>query len=84
MNPLALVAEKLGSVDRWSSSVITDMFYEEPKVNVSRRVAAFMYGNAVSVRDAANLYKASQTAWSNVPETQFQFQFQFISVHLIR
>ena len=52
----------------WPSSVIMDMFYEEPKVRV-RRVAAFMYGNGVSVSDAANLYKACQGAWRNVSET---------------
>ena len=69
MHLLALVAEKLGSVHNWPSSVITDMCYEEPNVNVSRMVAAFVYGNGVSVRDAAKLYKASQTAWTNVPET---------------
>ena len=45
------------------------MFYEEPKVSVSRRVAAYLYGNGVSVRDAAKLYKASQAAWRNVSET---------------
>ena len=64
MDPLAVVEEKLGSVDTWPSSVLTDMFHEEPKVNVSRRVAAFLHGNGVSVKDAANLYKASQTACS--------------------
>ena len=69
MNPLAVVQEKLGSVDRWPSSVLTDMFYKEPKVSVSRRVAAFLHGNGVSVRDAAKLYKASQAAWRNVSET---------------
>ena len=45
------------------------MFYEEPKVIVSGRVAVFMYGNGVSVMDATLLYKASQTAWSNVSKT---------------
>ena len=64
-----MVEEKLGSVDRWPSKVLTDVFYKEPKVRVSRRVAAFLYGNGVSVRDAAKLYKASQTAWRNVSDT---------------
>jgi len=68
MDPLAVV-EELGSVDSWPSRVIMDMFYEEPKVRVSRRVATFMYGKAVSVSDAANLYKAYQGAWRNVSET---------------
>ena len=53
MDPLAVVEEKLGSVDGWHSSVIMDMFCEKPKVRVSRRVAEFMYGNGVSVSDAA-------------------------------
>ena len=55
MDPLAVVEEKMGSVDMWQSSVLNDMFYEEPKVRVSRRVAAFLYGNGVIVRDAAKL-----------------------------
>ena len=45
------------------------MFYEEPKVSVTMRVAAFMYGNGVSVSDAAKLYKACQAAWRKVSET---------------
>ena len=69
MDPLAAVEEKLGSVDSWPSSVLTDMFYEEPKVSVSRRVAAYLYGNGISVSDAAKLYKTSQAAWRNVSET---------------
>jgi len=64
MDPLAVVEEKVGSVDTWPSSVLTDMFYEEPKDNVSRRVAAFLHGNAVNVKETAKLYKASQTACS--------------------
>ena len=61
MDPLAVVEEKLGSVDSWPSSVLTDIFcYEDPKVSVSRRVAVFLYGNGVIVRDAAELYKASR------------------------
>jgi hypothetical protein len=69
MDPLAVVEEKLGIVDTWPSSVLTDMFYKEPKVNVSMRFAAFLHGNGVSARDAAKLYKASQAAWRNVSET---------------
>jgi len=69
MDPLAVVEEKLYSVGSWPSSVLNDMFYKEPKVRVSRRVASFLYGNGVSVRDAAKMYKASQPAWINVSET---------------
>jgi hypothetical protein len=69
VGPLAVVEEQLGSVESWPTSVIMDMFHEELKVSVSRRVAAFMYGNGVSVSDAANLYKACQAAWRNVSET---------------
>jgi len=36
------------------------MFYEDPNVSVSRRNAEFLYGNGVSVRDAAKLCKTSQ------------------------
>ena len=69
MDPLAVVEEKLDSVDSWPSSVLTDMFYEQPKVSVSKRVAGYMHGNGVSVGDAANLYKASQAVRRKVSET---------------
>ena len=55
MDPLAIVEEKLGSVDTWPSSVLNDMYYGETKVNVSRRVAAFLDSNPVSEKDAAML-----------------------------
>ena len=70
MDPLAVVEEKLDSVDPWPSSVLTDMFYKEPKVSISRTVTTFLYGNGVSVRDAAKFYKESQAAWRNISETQ--------------
>ena len=69
MDPLTVVEEKLGSVDSWPSCVLTDMFYEEPNVSVSMRVAAYLYCNCVSAMDAAKLYKAFQAAWRNVSET---------------
>ena len=52
MDPLAVVESYVGEVERWPSQVLTDMFLEEPKVRVIRRVAAFMYGNYVTVSDA--------------------------------
>jgi len=55
MDSRAVVEEQLGSVDSWPTTAITDIFYEQPKVSVSRRVAAFMYGNGVSASEAANL-----------------------------
>ena len=58
--------EKLGSVDTWPSSVLTDKFYEEPEVSDSRRVTAFLHGKIFNVRDAAKLYKVSQAAWRGV------------------
>ena len=63
MESLVVVEEQLGSVESWPTSVIMDMFHEEPKISVSRRVAAFMYVNGVSLSDAARLYKACQAAW---------------------
>ena len=56
------------------------MFYEEPKVSVSRRVAAFLRGNGVNVRDAAKLYKASQAAWRNVSETYVRVVYAVVQV----
>ena len=45
------------------------MFCKEPTVSVSRRVAAFLYGNGISEKEAAKLYWACQAAWRNVSET---------------
>ena len=53
MDPLAVVEEKMVSVDSWPSNVLTDKFYKKPKVRFSNRVASFLYGNGVSVRDFA-------------------------------
>jgi hypothetical protein len=80
MDPLAVAEETLGSVDTWPSSVLTDMFYEEPKVSVSRRVAVFLHGNGVSAKDAAKLYKASQAAWRNVSETYVRVVYAVVQV----
>ena len=55
MDSLAVV--EAGSVDRWLSSVLKDMFYEDPKVRVSRRVVAILYGD--SVRDDVTSYMAA-------------------------
>ena len=56
MGPLAAVKEQLGSVDSCPTRVITDMRHEEPNIRFSSRLGAFMYGNGVSVSDAAKLY----------------------------
>jgi hypothetical protein len=63
MDRLAVVEEKLGSVDTWPSIVLKDMFYEEPRVSVSIKVAAFLHGNGVSAKDAAKMYKVTHAAW---------------------
>ena len=69
MDSIPFVEEKLGSVESWPSRVIMDVSYEEPKVSISRRVAASMYDKCVSVSDAANFCNASQAVWKNVSET---------------
>ena len=69
MDPLAAMEEELGSVDTWPSNVFIYMFCKEPTVSVRNRVAVFLHGNGVSVKDGAKLYKASQAAWRNVWET---------------
>ena len=58
MNPLAVVESYLGSVERWPSSLLMDMFTEESKARVIRRLAAFMYGNYVTVSDAVACFNA--------------------------
>jgi len=55
---LAVVEAHLGSVERWPSAVLMDMFFEELKADVIKRVASFMYGNCVSVSDAMDCYNA--------------------------
>ena len=53
-----MVESYLGSVERWPSSMLMDMFAEDPGVPVIKRVAAFMYGNYVTVNDAVACYNA--------------------------
>ena len=45
MDPLTVMESYLGSVERWPSSGLVDMFAEESKAAVIKRVVAFMYGN---------------------------------------
>ena len=47
MDSLAVVVEKLGIADTWPSCVLTGMFYEEPEVRFSKRVAAILYGTGL-------------------------------------
>ena len=58
-----------------AASILADERYnghifEEPKVSVSRRVAAFMFGNGVIMSDAAKFYRTCHAAWRNVSETR--------------
>lgn len=46
------------------------MFDSEPMVRVSRRVAAFLYGNGVNVSDALKLYRSCNNVWKTIAETQ--------------
>ena len=62
MDSFEVAEEKLDIVDTWTSSVLTDMLYKEPKVDVIRKIAAFLHPNGVSSRDAVELDKASKAA----------------------
>ena len=68
-----MVEEQLGSVDIWSSGVLTVMFSgEKPNLSASRRFGAFTYGNAVSASNAVKLYMACQGTndrWRKLAET---------------
>jgi hypothetical protein len=55
MDSLAVVQSYVGEV-KWPLQVLTDKFLEEPKDLVIRRVAAFMYGDYVTVSDAVLCY----------------------------
>jgi hypothetical protein len=57
-DPLAVVESYLGSIERGPSSLIMDMFVDEPKAAVIKRVAALMYGNYVTVSDAVDCYNS--------------------------
>jgi len=43
---LAVVEALLGSIERWPYAVLMDVFLEETKADVIKRVAAFMNGTA--------------------------------------
>jgi len=84
MDPLSAVEDILGNVESWPNSTIIDIFVTKPNATSVQNVAAFMYGNGVSVKKAVDcfvacigidLYFASCTmknwyaAWDNHPYT---------------
>ena len=68
MDPLTIVEEQQGNIATWPTSVKTEKFTEEPTAARSRRVAAIMYGNGVSVSEAVKCYRACNNAWRAVRE----------------
>ena len=84
MDPLVVVEEQLGSIETWPTSVITDMFTEEPTAGLSRRVAEFMYDNCVSVSDAVRCYRAVNNEWRAVAKAHtYSWYFQWDQGDLI-
>ena len=72
MDPLAVVESYVGEVERWSSQVLTDIFLEESKARVIRRVAGFMYGNYVTVSDAVLCYNSCNGMHRGYVESSLQ------------
>ena len=58
IDKLAVVEAQLGIVDIWPSYVLRDMFLWEPNSRVTKKVAAFMYGNSVRLCEAVACYNA--------------------------
>ena len=59
MNPLQEVEDIVGEpVENWPTYVIYNMFLVEPNTISVKKVAAFMYGNAVPVISAINCFNA--------------------------
>ena len=55
MDPLKTVEDILGDVESWPTYIIY-MFLVEPNTISIKKVAAFMYGNAVPVTNAINCF----------------------------
>jgi len=58
MDTLRAVEDILGDVESWSTYIIYNMFLVEPNSISVKKVAAFMYGNAVPVTSAINCFNA--------------------------
>ena len=56
MAPLSAVEDLLGKVECWPTYVIYNMFVEEPNPITVKKVAAFMYGNDVSIEIAVQCF----------------------------
>ena len=56
-DPLAVLEAPLGSVDSWPSYVLGYMFLLQPNSHVTKKVAAYMYGN-VRGSEAVACYNA--------------------------
>jgi len=56
MDPLKVVEDILGNVESWPTYIIYNMFVVEPNTISVKKVAAFMYGNAVTVINAINCF----------------------------
>ena len=58
MDPLRAVEDILGDVESWPTYVIYNLFVVKPNTISVKKVAAFMYGNAVPVSRAINCFNA--------------------------
>ena len=58
MDPLKTVEDILGDVVSWATYIVYNMFLVEPNTINVKKVAAYMYGNAVPVTSAINYFNA--------------------------
>ena len=58
MDPLKTVEDILGDVESWPTYIVFNLFVVETNTISVKKVAAFMYGNAVLVISTINCFNA--------------------------
>ena len=58
MEHLNTVENILGSVETWTSTIIIDFFITKPSIISVQNVAAFLYGNCITVEKAVDCFAA--------------------------
>jgi len=58
VNPVKTVEDIVGGVEEWPTYILLHLIVDDPDGRVMQNVAAFLYGNDVSVEKAVDLYIA--------------------------
>ena len=56
LNPLLVVEHRLGTIETWPSYIIR-LFFNCPRPQIIKKIAAFFYGNGITLYLAIRLYQ---------------------------